>query len=158
MVQVDTGEDVAGETTSVPDVMTTALEVAEVEGTAVIGTTMITVAAAAAGRDIAITIAVDVAPLAVAVAVLDIAGEAAEGESHAGCCRDEKDLLNFYAEDYVFALSAHSRSPGYDREHRISRDEYRPSSRGGRDSYDDRDRGIERAERGVERGYGRSEY
>ncbi|KAL3810170.1 hypothetical protein ACHAXA_007057 [Cyclostephanos tholiformis] len=74
----DRGEDVAGETTSVPDVMTTALEVAEVEGTAVIGTTMITVAAAAAGRDIAITIAVDVAPLAVAVAVLDIAGEAAE--------------------------------------------------------------------------------
>jgi hypothetical protein len=43
-------------------------------------------------------------------------------------------------------------------------DEHRPSSRGGRDSYDDRDRGVERGERaergerGVERGYGRSEY
>ncbi len=62
------------------------------------------------------------------------------------------------------ALLARSRSPGYDREYRSSRDEYRPSSRGGRDSYDDRDRGMERGERaergdrGVERGYGRSEY
>ena len=47
-----------------------------------------------------------------------------------------------------------SRSPGYYR--RSSRDEYRPSSRGGRDSYDDRDRPVERF-RGTERGYGRSE-
>lgn len=81
--QVDTGADEAGVMTTVPDVMTTVLEVAEVEGTAVIGTTMITVVAAAAGRDIAIMIAVDVALPAVAVAVLDIAGAAAAGESPA---------------------------------------------------------------------------
>jgi hypothetical protein len=80
--QVDTGVDEAGVMTTVPDVMTTVLEVAEVEGTAVIGTTMITVVAAAAGRDIAIMI-VDVALPAVAVAVLDIAGAAAAGESPA---------------------------------------------------------------------------
>ena len=81
--QVDTGADEAGVMTTVPDVMTTVLEVAEVEGTTVIGTTMITVVAAAAGRDIAIMIAVDVALPAVAVAVLDIAGAAAAGESPA---------------------------------------------------------------------------
>eukprot|EP00571_Detonula_confervacea_P004612 CAMPEP_0172328858 /NCGR_PEP_ID=MMETSP1058-20130122/60570_1 /TAXON_ID=83371 /ORGANISM="Detonula confervacea, Strain CCMP 353" /LENGTH=410 /DNA_ID=CAMNT_0013045991 /DNA_START=1022 /DNA_END=2254 /DNA_ORIENTATION=+ len=45
-----------------------------------------------------------------------------------------------------------SRSPGYDREYRSSRDEYRPSSRGGRDPHEDRP-----SER-TERGYGRSEY
>ena len=48
-----------------------------------------------------------------------------------------------------------SRSPGYDRDYRSSRDEYRPSSRGGRDAYEDRER-VE--PRSSERGYGRSEY
>jgi len=42
-----------------------------------------------------------------------------------------------------------SRSPGYDRDHR--RDDYRASSRGGRESYDDRDRG------GGDRGYDRGD-
>ena len=48
-------------------------------------------------------------------------------------------------------ITTSSRSPGYERDYRSSRgsDEYRPSSRGGRDSYEDRER--------VERGYGRAE-
>lgn len=72
-----------GATTTVPDAATTTALAAVAGGdTAATGTTTTTtvVAGAAVGGDIAITTAVDVAPLAVAVAVLDIAGAVAAGE------------------------------------------------------------------------------
>ena len=94
-----------GVTTTVPSAATTPARAgAAGEGTAATGTTTITVAVAGVEEDIAITIAVDVAPLAAAVAVRDIAGAVAAGESFTG---DENILVVYPAVPSRVSLSAH---------------------------------------------------